>query len=101
HETTTVLLELQPGLLQLVDLTKKPLISFAVGNNNDQVPTLRIRLADNGYQSINQQVSPAVIPTGEFVHKIPQLGQLPTGNLVLEIENQLDKSTPLWIRLAP
>jgi class 3 adenylate cyclase len=86
-----------PGVLQLRDYTKSPLITFLIGDQPSDDQHVVVHVVDGQYRAMSHAVSPAEVQTGVFTHVIPQAGFLSHGSTTLEIENRMDEATPLWI----
>jgi class 3 adenylate cyclase len=89
---------LVPGVLQLKDYTKSPLVMFLVGDQpTDQGQHVVVHVVDGQYRTMSHPVGPAEVQTGIFTHVIPQASFLGHGTTTLEIKNRMDAPTPLWI----
>jgi class 3 adenylate cyclase len=88
---------LAPGVLQLRDYTKSPLITFLIGDQPGDEQHVLVHVVDGQYRAISHPVSTTEVQSGIFNHVIPQAGFLGHGVTTLEIENLMDEATPLWI----
>jgi class 3 adenylate cyclase len=97
-EKVNVEVNLIPGVLLLRDFTKNPVVVFAVGDQPaDDGQHVVVHVADGQYRSISHPVAPGVVQTGPITHRPSQMGYLQRGRTMLEIENRMGESTPLWV----
>src|SRR5205085_160267 len=88
---------LVPGVLQLRDYTKNPLITFLIGDQPSDEQHVRVQVVDGQYRTVSHPVISTEVRTGLFNHVIPQAAFLGYGATTLEVENLMDTATPLWV----
>jgi class 3 adenylate cyclase len=86
-----------PGVLQLRDYTKSPLVTFLIGDQPSDEQHVLVQVVDGQYRVVSHPVSATEVQTGIFNHVLPQAAFLGHGATTVEIENLMDEATPLWI----
>jgi hypothetical protein len=101
-EQLQVEVDLNPGLLHLQDYTKHPAVSFVVLPPRAEIrQPVRVRIASGRHFLLDRPAVPIDAPDGPFIHKAPYMGQLSSGMMALEIENEMSVPAPLWILNTP
>jgi class 3 adenylate cyclase len=100
-EVVTTEFELPPGILRATD-GRACLQLSATHERNEQASSIRIRLVDGKFQSDDPEMQPRRL-TGytagnqavQFRYDLER--ELPSGRLVIELENMQDRRSALWI----
>jgi class 3 adenylate cyclase len=102
HEKRTVELDLPPGLLQASDDSNNTSMTFFVNESpSADVQRVPIKLVGGKFQAIDRLLKPQDVQNGPVLFKFQQAGELTNGKVVFELENLMDKKSPIWMGHFP
>jgi len=98
HEKKAVEFDVLPGVLHARDLGNKTGATFFVTESESAgAQTIPFQLQEGKLRPIDMTMPPQEMKLGPGTFKFEQVGQLDSGKVVVEIENLMDKTCPLWI----
>lgn len=102
HEKRTVELDLPAGLLQASDMRNKSSMTFFINENpSTAVQHVPVKVVDGKFETAAPPLRPQEVQNGPVLFKFQQAGELGYGKVVFELENLMDKRSPIWMGHYP
>ncbi|HLA41803.1 MAG TPA: DUF5939 domain-containing protein [Aggregatilineales bacterium] len=102
-EKKTFTIDLNPGRLQCKDLRHGALLMVVVDDNGASEPkTIPLNVMDGQFELPNHSVAPLRLEVPpSLVFSFPQVSATSTGQALIEVENKMDKKSPVLILFYP
>ena len=98
QEKKTAELDLDPGLLQIRDTNNNTSVTFLINDSQDPgIQTVSLELKDGKFLAEGRSLLPKELTMETCTLQLAQVGQLSSGKVVIEIENLMEKKSPIWM----
>ena len=98
HEKSTVELDMVPGLFQIRDMSNNTSVTFFISDSQDPgQQTISLKLLNSKFQAVDRTLVPQEIFIEPCTLQLEQVGQLSSGKVVIDIENLMEKKSPIWM----